>query len=97
MALIGWILRTLAILFVVRIVLSFLAGLTRGPAASGSARRSSRPAAEPRTREGGHLVRDPHCGTYVPIARAISQGSGGSTIYFCSEDCRRAWAERKAG
>lgn len=93
MALIGWIFRILVILFLVRIVLRFLRSLTGGTAAPGPSRRSSQPA----TREGGHLVRDPHCGTYVPVGRALRAGSGDSAVYFCSETCRDAWAARKAG
>lgn len=95
MALIGWIIRIVAILFLVRLVLRFFGGIARGYSApsQGPSRRSAKPA----TREGGHLVRDPHCGTYVPVGRALREGSGDSAIYFCSEDCRNAWSARKAG
>jgi hypothetical protein len=94
MALIGWIFRVLAILFLVRIVLRFFAGLTGATPSPGPTRRPNQPA----TREGGHLVRDPHCGTYVPIARAIREGAGDHAVYFCSDACRTAWvAARKAG
>ena len=34
------------------------------------------------------LVRDPVCGTYVSPGSAPSLTSGGSTHYFCSEECR---------
>lgn len=34
------------------------------------------------------LVRDPVCGTYVPPRAALSVTAGGSTHYFCSEECR---------
>lgn len=34
------------------------------------------------------LVRDPVCGTFVPPRAALSVTSGGSTHYFCSEECR---------
>jgi YHS domain-containing protein len=33
------------------------------------------------------LVRDPVCGTYVPPRAALSVTAGGSTHYFCSEEC----------
>jgi uncharacterized protein len=91
---IGWIFRILLVLFVIRLALRFLARLT-GPASS-----PGRPAPKPNqpaTREGGQLVRDPNCGTYVPIGRALRQGSGDSAVYFCSDACRSAWATRKAG
>ena len=34
------------------------------------------------------LVRDPVCGTFVSPGSALSLTSGGSTHYFCSEECR---------
>lgn len=40
------------------------------------------------------LVRDPVCGTYVPARPALSADSGGATHYFCSEECRKAFAGR---
>ena len=40
------------------------------------------------------LVRDPVCGTYVPPRPALSLTAAGSTHYFCSEQCRTAFAKR---
>ena len=37
------------------------------------------------------LVRDPVCGTYVAPKRELSLTAGGTTHYFCSEKCRRAF------
>ena len=34
------------------------------------------------------LVRDPVCGTFVAPKAALSANAGGSTYYFCSEECR---------
>jgi len=34
------------------------------------------------------LVKDPVCGTHVSTASAVSLAAGGSTHYFCSEQCR---------
>ena len=34
------------------------------------------------------LARDPVCGTFVAPGTALSLSSGGSTHYFCSEECR---------
>ena len=34
------------------------------------------------------LVRDPVCGTYVAPSAALSLSAGGTTHYFCSEQCR---------
>ena len=48
----------------------------------------------PRRKGGGttpavKLVRDPVCGTFVAPANALSLTSGGTTHYFCSEDCKK--------
>ena len=34
------------------------------------------------------LVRDPVCGTHVAPRSSLSLASGGTTHYFCSEECR---------
>ena len=93
MNLIGWIFRILVILFVIRLLLRFLYRL----AGAGSAPDPSRKPNQPATREGGHLVRDPNCGTYVAVGRALREGSGDNAVYFCSETCRSVWAARKTG
>jgi YHS domain-containing protein len=41
------------------------------------------------------LVRDPVCGMFVVPSSALSAGTGAQTKYFCSEDCRRAYANRE--
>jgi YHS domain-containing protein len=41
------------------------------------------------------LVRDPVCGTHVAPANALTLTAGGTTHYFCSEDCRRAYSSRQ--
>ena len=40
------------------------------------------------------LARDPVCGTYVPPRAALSLTSGGSTHYFCSDECKAEFARR---
>ena len=93
--LIAWIFRILLILFVIRLVLRFLYSLAGGK--NDQRRAPTTKPNQPATREGGQLVRDPNCGTYVPIGRALREGSGANVVYFCSETCRNAWAARKAG
>ena len=95
MILIAWIFRILVILFIVRLVLRFLYSMAGGRN-DGPRRPTSKPN-QPATREGGQLVRDPNCGTYIPIGRALREGSGANAVYFCSETCRNAWATRKVG
>jgi hypothetical protein len=41
----------------------------------------------PRSPQGGRLVKDPICGTYIPQATALSAGNE----FFCSEECRRTF------
>jgi len=48
-------------------------------------------------RLGGELVRDPNCGTYIPKANALIVGSGANTQYFCSRECRDAYAIAHVG
>lgn len=52
-------------------------------------------APRPRQRQRGadqrpavRLARDPVCGTHVSPASAYSVSAGGTTHYFCSEQCR---------
>jgi YHS domain-containing protein len=40
------------------------------------------------------LVRDPVCGTHVPINAALSLTARGATHYFCSEQCRDTFQRR---
>lgn len=81
MSLLVWIFRILLVAFVLRLVLRAL-GVGRRPAA----RR------RPQERSGGTLVRDPQCGTYLPQSRALTVGHGSSATYFCSAECRDAYA-----
>ena len=41
------------------------------------------------------LVRDPVCGTFVAPATALSSAAGGTTHYFCSEQCRTEFTRRR--
>lgn len=85
-----WIVRVVVLLFVVRLVLRMLYPTT--------ARRSAprRPARVPE-RSGGTLVRDPHCGTYIPESRALVVGHGADAWHFCSAACRDAWMAAHSG
>jgi hypothetical protein len=85
-----WIVRAFAILLLIRMILRGLFG-SRPTAA----RTQGGPAGRPRAQEriGGELVRDPNCGTYIPKARALVVGSGEAAQYFCSTECRDAYAK----
>lgn len=36
---------------------------------------------------GEELVKDPWCGTYVPLSNAYKVTKKGETFYFCSKEC----------
>lgn len=86
-----WIVRALAILLLIRMILHALFGSRRAARRTQSA---PGPGGPPRGQEriGGELVRDPNCGTYIPKARALAVGTGDAAQYFCSTECRDAYA-----
>ena len=73
--------RLLLVWFVLRAVMRLVRGIAQGMQAP--------PA--PRTPQAMPLVRDPVCGTFVAPSTAPSLGSGGQTLFFCSDTCRRAY------
>ena len=85
MPLLGWIVRVLIVAFILRLVLRMF---RRADAPSG--RRQS---GKPVERAGGTLVRDPQCGTYVPMTRAVTSGHGADARHFCSVECRDRYLE----
>lgn len=91
MVALGWILRILAVLLLIRLLMRFVAGLREGLSGGAPARSGSGQPKQSGTRVGGRLVRDPQCGTHVPEARAVRLGSGDQAVYFCSTACRDQW------
>lgn len=91
---IGWVLRFILLMIVIRVIWRFLSGIIDGLSGDTSPRsRRGRTSAGP----GGSgapgaasvpLVRDPVCGTYVVRTKALTSGSGDRMQYFCSEKCR---------
>jgi YHS domain-containing protein len=90
---IGWVLRFILLMIVIRVIWRFLGGIIDGLSGDSSSRSSGR-----RRRDGVGpgaggvtsvpLVRDPVCGTYVVREKALTTGSGDRTQFFCSEKCR---------
>lgn len=78
----GWLLRGVFLVLVLRFVWKFVSGLVAGVRGSGSGKRAVR---------GGSLERDPVCGTYVEPTRAMTARVSGKTYYFCSERCLQAF------
>ena len=85
MTVIIWIVRLLVLLLLIRLVMRLLFP----PPADVRRQVPRAPAPE---RLGGALVRDPHCGTYIPKSSAVTTGSGASMLYFCSTECRDAFS-----
>jgi hypothetical protein len=85
-----WIVRILGLLLLLRLALRLLFGNRRVVTPGAGAARRGR-ASGPDVKQGGELVRDPHCGTFVPKARAIAVSAGHETQYFCSVTCRDAY------
>jgi uncharacterized protein len=83
--LIFWLVDALILFFLIRTVMRLFGG----------ARAAGRPPSAPQSfeRAGGTLVRDPHCGTYVPVSRALEVRAGQQTLYFCSPACRDAFKQ----
>ena len=88
MRILFWIIRALAILLLIRIVLSMIFGRRSGQNRKGGPQGR----AKPPERLGGELVRCAQCGTYAPKSRALVKGAGDTAIYFCSETCRDAYS-----
>jgi uncharacterized protein len=86
----SWLLDAIVLFLLARMVVRLLTG-ARSVRRQGPTRG---PRAETPERSGGTLVRDPHCGTYVPQSRAIASRSGIETLYFCSAACRDAYERR---
>lgn len=53
-----------------------------------------RPGAEAnRSGSGEAMVKDPECGTYLPVGDAIKKTISGQECYFCSNECLEKYKE----
>lgn len=73
-------------LLAVRAVGRFMGGLTQ-------ASRGTAPPIRP-TDVPVKMTKDPVCGTFVVPGKALSATTDGSTVWFCSEQCRDTFARR---
>lgn len=78
-----WIVRIVVLLLVLRLLVRRFSRARRSEVGPG-ARKGA-------LRQGGTLVRDPQCGTYVPRTSPFVEGSGTGAVIFCSLACRDAW------
>jgi YHS domain-containing protein len=89
-----WIIRIIVVLLILRLVRNMFAPSPRPrPRQSQPPPRSGPTAVE---RSGGKLVRDPQCGTYIPMSSSVHLVSGSETLYFCSTECRDAYRQAKS-
>jgi YHS domain-containing protein len=79
--LLGWIIRLLLVVLLIRAVLNFFSGVFRGVAGPKKTSSNNRL----------HLVKDPVCGTYIDPSRSYSKKIGATIHYFCSENCRETF------
>ena len=79
--LLGWLIRLLLAVLVIRVVWYFVSGLITGV-------RKQSPSS---TEDSVALVKDPVCGTYIRRVDALSFRAGQETHYFCSERCQQAF------
>src|SRR5579862_426922 len=89
-----WILRIFVLLFILRLIRNYLGGPTQRSATAGRGNARGKGPGQAIERQGGQLVRDPQCGTYIPVNSSVHLVSGRDTLYFCSTSCRDAY--RKA-
>jgi YHS domain-containing protein len=85
--LLPWIFRIFVILFIFRLIRNAFRPAPQPQRPAGTSRQN------PPERLGGQLVRDPQCGTFVPLATSIQLASGKTTLYFCSTSCRDAYRQ----
>ncbi len=76
-------------LMIARVFWRFVEAVVRGATAPGS--QAGRTGG---VQTGVKMAPCPVCGTYVVPGKAISQGSGNSLIYFCSDKCRAEYVPR---
>lgn len=79
------ILVAIVLLLLVRAIGMIMRGIAIGAGQQAGRRPPSRPV---------KLTRDPVCGTHVTPRTSLSLTAGGSTHYFCSEECRKAFQRR---
>ena len=85
-ALLRFVLLAILIVMIARVFWRVIDGVMEAAGGASSRDRGRSPAVK--------LVRDPVCGTYVAPGAALSLTSGGSTHYFCSEQCRATFQGR---
>jgi len=60
----------------------------------GSSRRIF-PSSHPENGNGQEMVKDPHCGVYLPRSEAVVKKISGETRHFCSQECSDNFSGRE--
>lgn len=76
--------------FLILIILFFLA-YTLFDMLKRALSHQKKPLPREKTNRGEDMVRDPHCGTYIPVSDALPASIGGKRHYFCSKKCRDSY------
>ena len=81
-------------LIITIIAVYFIVRLVRGLFLPSAGKEKSFPR-KPASIPGEELVKDPQCGTYVPVSSATKATIDGQVLYFCSEECLKKYKEQK--
>ena len=60
-----------------------------------STRNSAKPFTQPGQVITDEMVIDPQCHVYIPKREAITAKIEGKTVYFCSKECKKKYAQAK--
>ena len=79
-------------IFVITFIRMVVGIIMRGFSDLRQAENPTAKAGAPKAPAGGHLMRDPVCGTYVAEQAAVRKQVGTEVMYFCSAACRDKFA-----
>ena len=82
--------RIIGILFLVFMSYLFLKSVLSLMNLSKSQKEKGRRISE---RQGGKIVEDPVCHTYIPKATALKRNILGEDVYFCGKKCAEAYSK----
>jgi hypothetical protein len=85
-----WFLYMLGSIFVIALLRGIIGIVTKGVAQLFEEEAASNPSGQKRGSEtvGGQLVKCPACGIYFAPGKGVKKSLQGSTLVFCSENCR---------
>jgi YHS domain-containing protein len=75
----------------IKLILLVLFGFISYSIISGLLRPGKTRRPKNRTQNGETMVKDPQCGTYLPLSDAIKANINGQQLYFCSEKCLKEY------